>query len=200
MIEVAVGELNHGESPFAIGVLARGMCDNPNPRAAFGPRRLQRLGVMNRLFGVAIPAMTRVPLVARRGDWIVGVCGFAPPGTCQPKPSQLMRTLPAIAPLGPGRISRLVKWMNAWRELDPSEPHWHLGPVAVEPAVQGMSVGSQMMKRFCEIVDASGQMAYLETEKPENVRFYERFGFVTTEEADVIGCHNWFMRRETQHP
>jgi hypothetical protein len=38
-------------------------------------------------------------------------------------------------------------------------------------------------------------LAYLETDRPENVRLYEKFGFVTTSEALVLGTPNWFMQR-----
>ena len=51
------------------------------------------------------------------------------------------------------------------------------------------------MDHFCTIVDAAGDAAYLETDKPENVGYYERFGFETIGELDVLGVRNWFMRR-----
>ena len=86
--------------------------------------------------------------------------------------------------------------MSAWEKHDPNERHWHLGPVAVEPALQGMGVGSQMMERFCARMDDEGEMAFLETDKQVNVRFYERFRFQTIAEAEVLGNPNWFMRRE----
>jgi hypothetical protein len=38
--------------------------------------------------------------------------------------------------------------------------------------------------------DGQKALAYLETDKAENVRFYERFGFVTTSEALVLGTPN----------
>ena len=41
----------------------------------------------------------------------------------------------------------------------------------------------------------AGDVAYLETDKPENVSFYQRFGFEVTEEAQVLGIPNWFMLR-----
>ena len=44
-------------------------------------------------------------------------------------------------------------------------------------------------------MDSAGALAYLETDKPENVRFYERFGFEVVTEDDVVGVHNWFMTR-----
>lgn len=39
-------------------------------------------------------------------------------------------------------------------------------------------------------------MGCLETDRPENVRFYERAGLVVTGDASVLGMLCWFMRRE----
>jgi ribosomal protein S18 acetylase RimI-like enzyme len=199
VIEVAISDMDRRELPFAVGALARGMCDNPNPVAALGGDRLSRVAALQRVFGVMMRVTPQEPLVARRGDWIVGVCGMLAPGKCQPSPANILRLAPTLLRLGPSRATRLNRWMKEWGERDPQEPHWHLGPVAVEPGLQGMTVGSQMMKRFCEKMDAEREMAYLETEKPENVRFYERFGFETTAEVEVLGNRNWFMRREARN-
>ena len=196
MIEVAVTELERKEVPFAVGVLARGMRDNPNSIGVWGDDPLQRLGGLHHIFNGVFRVTAQEPLVARRGDWIVGVCGMLAPGRCQPSPPEMLRMAPALLRLGPVRASRLGRWFRVWGERDPQERHWHLGPVAVEPALQWMGVGSQLMERFCEKMDAEGELAYLETEKPENVRFYEKFGFETVGEALVLGAPNWFMRRE----
>ena len=85
--------------------------------------------------------------------------------------------------------------MGTWAKHDPEEPHWHLGPVAVDAHLQGMGVGSRLMQAFCAKMDAEHEDAYLETDKPENVRFYERFGFEVVSEQDVLGTPNWFMLR-----
>ena len=42
---------------------------------------------------------------------------------------------------------------------------------------------------------ALGARAYLETDKRENVRLYQRFGFTVVESAEVLGIPNWFMSR-----
>jgi hypothetical protein len=44
-------------------------------------------------------------------------------------------------------------------------------------------------------VNSARRTPYLETDKTENVRFYERFGFEVIGEEPVIGVPNWFMRR-----
>jgi predicted N-acetyltransferase YhbS len=97
---------------------------------------------------------------------------------------------------GPVATARMLRFISVWQKHDPNDRHWHLGPVAVEPGLQGMGVGSQMMERFCARMDDEGEMAFLETDKPENVRFYQRSGFETVAEEDVLGNPNWFMRRE----
>jgi len=54
------------------------------------------------------------------------------------------------------------------------------------------------MRVFCARMDAAGEAAYLETDKPANVRFYERFGFEVVGEQRVLGVPNWFMLRRSE--
>jgi ribosomal protein S18 acetylase RimI-like enzyme len=89
----------------------------------------------------------------------------------------------------------MVRWLGAWARHDPEERHWHLGPAAVDEGLQRMGVGSLLMEVFRAQMDAAGEGAYLETDKPANVRFYERFGFEVAGEQDVLGNPNWFMRK-----
>ncbi len=196
MTEVVISDMARHEVAFAAGVLGRGMRDLPNVVAAYGDDPLRRLRFGERMFRPLLSMMKQAPLCARRGDWIVGVCGLAPPDACQFTQPQKLRMMPALISAGPGILSRMLRWQASWSGRDPEERHWHLGPVAVEPGLQGMGIGSQMMDRFCARMDSEGEVAYLETETPENVRFYERFGFETIAEAEVLGNPNWFMRRE----
>jgi GNAT superfamily N-acetyltransferase len=62
--------------------------------------------------------------------------------------------------------------------------------------LQGHGIGGQMLAAFAARMDAAGQPAYLETDKPENVRFYQRFGFQVTSQATVLNTPNWFMWRQ----
>ena len=100
-----------------------------------------------------------------------------------------------LLPLGPRAMFRSLQWVGTWSKLDPPAPHWHLGPVAVDSHLQGKGIGSKLMTVFCAQMDAAAADAYLETDKPENVRFYQRFGFEVTGGQDVIGVPNWFMLR-----
>ena len=82
-----------------------------------------------------------------------------------------------------------------WARRDLAEPHWHLGPVAVDPQLQGQGVGTAMLTAFCSRMDDLSMLSYLETDKYKNVRFYRRLGFAVVAEAEVLGVPNWFMSR-----
>ena len=82
-----------------------------------------------------------------------------------------------------------------WAAHDPDQPHSHFGPLAVDPDLQGNGIGSLLLSTYCSQLDDAGRVGYLETDKSENVRLYERFGFVVSAEAAVIGVNNWFMTR-----
>jgi ribosomal protein S18 acetylase RimI-like enzyme len=104
--------------------------------------------------------------------------------------------LPLTLALGPRSAASVGRWVSVWAARDPDEPHSHLGPLAVDAHLQGQGIGTMILRSYCERLDSSGELAYLETDKPENVRLYERHGFEVVGEAPVIGVSNWFMRRE----
>lgn len=59
----------------------------------------------------------------------------------------------------------------------PTEPHWYLSMLGVDPACQGRGYGSALLKAGLARADADGLPAYLESSNPRNVPLYERFGF-----------------------
>jgi ribosomal protein S18 acetylase RimI-like enzyme len=195
VFKVEIRELKPEELVFGAGVAARGLRDNPMGVAVLGddPRHRQRY--MERSFGAVMQTMKQSPLAAWRGNYVVGVVGMAPPGTCQLSQLQVLGMLPRVRPTSVRMIRRTIKWLSDWERRDPNESHWHLGPVAVEGGLQGMGIGSQLMEVFASRMDSSREAAYLETDKPENVVFYERFGFEVVDEAEVLDTPNWFMRR-----
>lgn len=97
--------------------------------------------------------------------------------------------------LGPGAALKVISWVSIWSGHDPADPHLHLGPIAVEPSAQGRHVGSRLMERYCEEINRTGLPGYLETDRPENIEFYERFGFEVAGTAMATGVETYFMRR-----
>ena len=142
-------------------------------------------------------AVTGLPMLAARqtDGTIVGVLGMSCPGSRRPPAAQQLRLLICLASNGPRATLRTLRWIGSWARREPAGRHWRLGPVAVDEGLQRMGVGSRLMEVYCAQADASGEDAYLETDKPGNVRFYERFGFELVGEQEVLGVPNWFMTR-----
>jgi len=194
----AVRDLRDEDLPSAVAVVARGMRDNPIHIAAFGPdadRRAQRLA---RMFTVALPLIYSKGTIlgAFEGQTLVGIAGMVAPGHCQPSFSEKLKLMPRMIPaVGGGTFTRVGRWMGSWARHDPKEPHWHLGPVAVDAPLQRRGIGSLLMAEYCARIDREGGIGYLETDKAGNVFFYERFGFGTVATTPVLDTPNWFMRR-----
>jgi len=66
-------------------------------------------------------------------------------------------------------------------KFHPTEPHWYLPMIGVDPAHQGAGVGSALMTEALKTVDRDGLIAYLESSNPRNISLYQRYGF------EVIG-------------
>ena len=196
---LTVRQLQREELVNAAQLVGRGMSDNPANVRAFGMQDRERRSLALARFFVPVLQglyLRGSILGAFANGTLVGVCGIGRPGLCQPAFLEKLRVLPAVVrgnslstPL------RVLRWAGEWARRDPPEPHWHLGPVAVDPQWQGHGIGTAMLSAFCAIVDDCRSLSYLETDKSENVRFYEKFGFRVVARAEVLGVANWFMER-----
>jgi hypothetical protein len=186
------------ELQTAVGIIARGMRDNPLHIAALGGDPDARSRRLMRMFTVALPAIfdRGSVLGAFHDDTMAGIAGMVSPGLCQPTMKEKLALLPRILPaVGSGGFGRIARWMAAWSEHDLQESHWHLGPVAIDAHLQRRGIGSRLLEEYCARIDRDYGVGYLETDKAVNVTFYERFGFVTIASASVLNVPNWFMRR-----
>jgi len=80
----------------------------------------------------------------------------------------------------------------------PEEPHWYLGVIGSDPSVRGKGFGQALMRSRLDRVDAEHAPAYLESTKPENLPYYQRFGFEVTGEIVLPdeGPTMWPMWRQ----
>lgn len=194
---MTVRDLAPDEVPAAVAVLARGMRDNPIHVAAFGDDPERRRHSLERMFTALFDVMTaQQPLCAVEGETIVAATGVAPPGKCRPTRRQRLRLTPTMVSFGPRTSARVGRWLGAWAARDPDEPHSHLGPLAVDAHLQRRGIGSEVMREYTRRLDQTGELGYLETDRPENVPFYEHHGFEVVGQEDVLEVPNWFMRRE----
>src|SRR6516162_3426143 len=99
-----------------------------------------RSNAMGRFFVPVLRGVYQRGLVlgAIRADRLVAICGMARPGFCQSQVIEKIKVLPAAVIGNPVKTPvRILNWAGEWARRDPSESHWHLGPVAVEPFFQG---------------------------------------------------------------
>ena len=89
-------------------------------------------------------------------------------------------------------------WQTEWARHEPLNKHWHLGPIGLLPAYQGVGIGTLLMERFCKGVDACMAEAYLETDIDKNVSFYEKFGFKVISESEIFNVKNRYMLRASK--
>ncbi|OBI93671.1 GNAT family acetyltransferase [Mycobacterium alsense] len=83
------------------------------------------------------------------------------------------------------------------KRAHPEEPHWYLAVIGSDPSVRGKGFGQALMRSRLDRCDAEYCPAYLESSKPENVPYYERFGFTVTREIPLPdgGPMLWAMWR-----
>jgi ribosomal protein S18 acetylase RimI-like enzyme len=142
--------------------LALGFHDDPVLSWAFpGPRRAEQLATF---FGF----LAREALVPLGATYLTagGCAAWTPP--CDDDEM--------------ARIGRLAAAMEA---VHPPQPHWYLGLVAVEPAMQNRGVGGALLRASLAPIDEAKLPAYLESTNPRNVTLYERHGFEATGEIEV---------------
>jgi ribosomal protein S18 acetylase RimI-like enzyme len=178
-----IRDLAAEDLPAAGGVAGRALADSPTLRWALGPDPLARVGGSLDVFVGFVAAMPPPQLGAFLGNHVVGVAAAAAPGTCIGAiATDEMRTPPQV--IGPhGDESRNLLVWSLFCGHDLEERHWHVGPVSVEPGLQGAGIGGQLLTALCDRMDADGEVAWLETDKPENVVFYRRHGFEVVQEV-----------------
>ncbi|WP_245568475.1 GNAT family N-acetyltransferase [Nocardia concava] len=76
------------------------------------------------------------------------------------------------------------------------EPHWHLLAIGTAPEVRGHGYGEALLLSGLARCQSDRLPAHLETSNPENIPYYERFGFELTATVDPPGGwpRNWLMR------
>lgn len=135
--------------------------------------------------------------VACDGPAIVAAALWDPPDQWQEtRRAQLAMTPTFIRVFGP-RSMRGRAIQELMKRVHPEEPHWYLAVIGSDPTVRGEGFGQALMRSRLDRCDAEYCPAYLESSKPENVPYYERFGFTVTREIKLPdgGPPLWAMWR-----
>ncbi|MEU8224352.1 GNAT family N-acetyltransferase [Kribbella sp. NPDC048915] len=175
-----VREATDADVEAAAATLTNALADYPMSRACFDPDGyLERLTEYHRLFvgGVGLPH-GRVWVT----DDVSAVAVWLPPD------------LPAdaFAPyrerfvgLAGSKASVTTEYGQAISLFHPREPVWLLALVGVEPDRQRQGLGRAVISPGLAVADAAQSPAFVETQEPENVGFYESLGFTVIAELEL---------------
>ncbi len=171
------------------GLLARAFRDNPMNRAVLrrGPAarvRANRLGA--RLLLQRAEASGHVLVAdAEAGGPAGALVGFEP--VRLPPPGASLRQLALLLRQGLGATLRWGRVQGELEAIRPVDPHWTLAMVGVEPEAQGRGIGAALVARWVEGIAGAPAPAWVETDRPELVPFYQRFGFEPVARREVLG-------------
>jgi ribosomal protein S18 acetylase RimI-like enzyme len=189
MEKMKISFLEKSDIQEASKVLSASMLKNPLHIAVFQGHGEKERKLIEKTFFELLSDLPGITFLARMTRQIVGVMRMK---TCNgSKVSNEHAQTGDITNLD----WRKSHWHNEWARHDPLNQHWHLGPVGVLPSHQGKGIGTKLLSRFCQEVDACLSSAYLETDTDKNVRFYERFGFEVVKETEIFDVKNRYMWR-----
>ncbi len=131
-----------------------------------------------------------------------GAAIWLPPGKTTLSLGQLMSAGVLAGPLHWG-IRPFLKFMNVLNRFEHlhkeamPDDHWYLMVIGVDPPRQGQGIGSALIAPVLRKADAARLPCYLETDKPEDVVFYEKHGFtvVVKDQFAKDGPPFWTMKR-----
>lgn len=199
--DVSVRAVTVEDNSEVSAVMARAFADDPLINWIL-PKESVRVPRMTKMMEVMVPRMLPLDNVemyttADRA----GLAQWQGPESWDVPARAMLPVMPRVVGiLGLGAMSRYSKTMGALKKVHPKEPHWYLAGIGTDPPKQGTGVGSALVRHMLERCDAEKVPAYLETQKPRNVPWYERFGFRVTGEIDLPGGgpHMWLMWRDPQ--
>ena len=109
-----------------------------------------------------------------------------------------LRMLPALIRAFGSDGARGKRVGELMKKHHPDEPHWYLAMIGSDPTFRGQGFAHALLTERLAQVDAEHAPAYLESSNPDNVPYYQRFGFEVTGELVVPdgGPTLWAMWRK----
>jgi ribosomal protein S18 acetylase RimI-like enzyme len=104
----------------------------------------------------------------------LGAALWLPPGVGPDDASLLDHLMRSVPPL---RLAATLEILGEMDTYHPSEPHWYLPFLGVDPAAQNGGRGSRLLEHHLRLCDLEGWTAHLESSNPANIPLYQRHGF-----------------------
>lgn len=176
----AVVPLRREHVRAAASVLATSLADDPGYRYLL-PDGSRRVGELAALYHLTLSDTVRHGLgfVTTIGPVVTGAIALYPPGAYPMTPARWVRSSPRVAwtaALARDHIGGLVRF---GRQIAPGVPpdDWYFQAAGVRPDLQGAGRGTALLLAAIAVADEAGRPSHLETNRPENVDYYRRFGY-----------------------
>lgn len=167
-----IKDTSPSEAEQAVAVISLAFATDPAARWTFPDALayLTHFPAMVRAFGG--PAFAQG--TAYHVDGFAGAALWLPPGV-EPDEETLVSIVQQAAPAE--RQADLFGVFERMGESHPTEPHWYLPLIGVDPMEQGKGHGAALLQRVLRRCDREGMLAYLESSNPANIPLYQRHGF-----------------------
>jgi ribosomal protein S18 acetylase RimI-like enzyme len=203
-----IGFISPGQAKAAGAILARSHAQYPSFRHLF-PDDERRSRVLAAMFtGVARDAARLGSAYAALGGdgELRGVALWLAPGKFPWSAFRQLRGsgwMLSILRTDPGSFRAFMQTGANGARLHPTDRHWYLETMGVDPAVQRHGLGGRLLAPVLAIADRDQVDCYLETADPRNADYYARHGFVVeTPALQVVpqGPAHIAMRRRPAAP
>jgi ribosomal protein S18 acetylase RimI-like enzyme len=130
-----------------------------------------------------------------------GVAVWVPPGRARMSLARRLRALPdglRILVAAPRRFPRALRYMAAADALHPTQAHWYLESVGVDPAWQRHGVATRLLAPVLALADRRRESCYLVTAREDVVSWYRGLGFEPLKDDVRLtpgGPRTWAMWR-----
>jgi GNAT superfamily N-acetyltransferase len=176
----------------AVRTLVRAFEDYPMTRLGLSQDGyLDRLARYHRLFlsEVGLP-YGRIWITEDHSAVAVWTTPKTPPDVFAPLAGQFQE-------IAGNRAEVAATYEQAMGLFRPSRPVWFLGVLGVDPSHQRQGLGRAVIAPGLDAADEDNSPAFLETQDPANVPFYESLGFEVIAELDLPhqGPKHWAMHR-----
>lgn len=84
-----------------------------------------------------------------------------------------------------GRCTEVLALITAIEAHRPTEPHWHLPLIGIDPIHCGNGLGSKLMGQSLANIDREPAPVYAVASSPRSLNFYQRHGFQVRSEVQA---------------
>lgn len=151
------------------------MLPDDKSRSAHLPRLFATLTRHHHLAGGGVEVACDGPTVGAAALW-------DPPSRWQQTSREHLAMAPSLIRAFGFRLVMTREVIELMKRVHPEEPHWYLAVIGSDTGVRGRGFGQALMRSRLDRCDAEHCPAYLESSKPENVPYFESFGFTVTGE------------------